>query len=215
MRHHTTSIVGPDIDDLSTKGNPPPIDNDYPSDLLAACPMAREWGVRLVTDRPEPVPFVWMAGELWWSAGIQQWVKDYGGGVRRTRAEALAAAPTTPPPGYVAPPAQPIVGERLGLVAFYADPGVRHGKNWEELSPEVRLSYTKVAIAVRREVFKEGFAEEDTEAAAKALWNATLPGIAWDELREASRKPIRVQADAALSAALASRVKRAEREDRQ
>ncbi len=44
-------------------------------------------------------------------------------------------------------------------------------------------------------------ADERVEAAAKALWNATLPGIAWDELREASRKPIRVQARAALAAA--------------
>ena len=42
---------------------------------------------------------------------------------------------------------------------------------------------------------------ERVEAAAKALWNATLPGIAWDELREASREPVRVQARAALAAA--------------
>jgi len=41
---------------------------------------------------------------------------------------------------------------------------------------------------------------ERVEAAAKALWNATLPGIAWDELREASREPVRVQARAALTA---------------
>jgi len=42
---------------------------------------------------------------------------------------------------------------------------------------------------------------ERVEAAAKAMWDATRPGIAWDELRESSREPIRVQARAALAAA--------------
>lgn len=102
-------------------------------------------------------------------------------------------------------PAQPSVGERLGRIAenVYFNTSMEGETLWDE-----------VALAARREVLKEGFAEEDTEAAAKAFWNATLPGIAWDELREASRKPIRVQAAAALSAALASRVARAEREDK-
>jgi hypothetical protein len=43
--------------------------------------------------------------------------------------------------------------------------------------------------------------DERVEAAAKAMWDATRPGIAWDELREASREPIRVKARAALTAA--------------
>lgn len=94
-----------------------------------------------------------------------------------------------------APPAQPIVGERLGLVAFYADPGVRHGKNWEELSPDVRLSYTKVALAVLREVLAEGFADEDIWAADTAF--QASPGLD-------SRKWV----ETALSAAIASRVAR-------
>jgi len=102
-------------------------------------------------------------------------------------------------PDSCPPPAHPSVGERLGLVAFYADPGVRHGKNWEELSPEVRLSYTKVALAVRREVLAEGFADEDILAADTAF--QASPGLD-------SRKWV----ETALSAALASRLARARTE---
>lgn len=113
-----------------------------------------------------------------------------------------------------APPAQPSVGEKLGEVAWRAS-GNNEPFVWNQQDNRLQESYRNAALAVRREVLKEVFAEEDVEAAAKAMWNATLPGITWDELREASRKPIRVQADAALSAALASRAARAEREDRQ
>ena len=110
MRHHTTSIVGPDIDDSNHPATPD------------SCP----------------------------------------------------------------PPAQPSVGEKLAQVCYEAF----HNGNPPEGYPHFTPWFLSAALAARREVLKEVFAEEDVEAAAKAMWNATLPGITWDELREASRKPI-------------------------
>ncbi len=188
--------------------------DQYPSDVLAACPMAREWGVEFVQDKD---------GYFGWRCDGLMFSKEDGWkphGVWWTKRDrAFQNAPTIPPPGYVAPmvkavdtsydggdsrsgpgvppPAQPSVGERLGAVA-----------RDEWLATGAVARWDRIALAVRREVLKEVFAEEDVEAAAKAMWNATRPGITWDELREASRKPIWVQAAAALSAALASRVAR-------
>lgn len=232
MRHHSTSIVGPDIDDQVTKEGMIAAMDDaarlvaswpqwkrevlrdpdpYPSDLLAAIPWAKEVGLELVQVSDKT--WLYMTKTLICCHPSRTWtnhfqddrVEGYCSGFP-TRAAALKSPPPKPP-GVVASPAQPSVGERLAQVLYHAYTGcmTQHpGRQWE-----------KAALAVRREVLKEGFAEEDTEAAAKAFWNATLPGIAWDELREASRKPIRVQAAAAISAALASRAARAEREGKQ
>ncbi len=172
----------------------------YPADVLAACPLAREWGVVLWEGDDM---FEWRTSNEMYHHGQYGWIKAYWkkAGIYTKRKKALANPPTTPPPGYVTP-AQPSVGERLGLVSFYTDPGVSHGKNWEELSPEVRLSYTKIALAVRREVLREDFTDEDIQAARREherQWGTggTSPSFCMKH---------------ALSAALASRVKRAERE---
>ncbi len=177
----------------------------YPSDLLSAIPWAKEVGLRLVQGRDhQGDSWLYVTDSLihcplwkkngWWPRVYKNDNEFYGYFPSR---EAALKSPPPKPPGFVEAPAQPSVGERLGAVA-----------RDEWLATGAVARWDRIALAVRREVLKEVFAEEDVEAAAKAMWNATLPGITWDELREASRKPIGVQAAAALSAALASRVAR-------
>jgi hypothetical protein len=215
MRHHAQTIVGPDLDgpvelknwfgfgscwggpaELSTKGNPPPVDN-YPPDVLAACPKAREWGVVLAGPMRN--------GQFEWRTADGKYYRRHDGvwaeqwcevdGVGGNRQEALANPPTTPPHGYVAPPAQPSVGERLAQVCYEAF----HNGNPPEEYPHFAPSFLPAAQAVRREVLAEPWAEEDIQAADTAF--QASPGL------ESRRWVV-----AALSAALASRCKRAERE---
>ena len=247
MRHHAQTIVGPDLDgpvelknwfgfgscwggtaELSTKGNPPPIDNDYPSDLLAAIPWAKEAGLELVevkdTEGYGPWLFItsdhWYcphSGGNWFAFGNDDPVKTRGMfGYYPTRAAALKSPPPKPPgfvevkakavdtsydggdsrsgPG-VPPPAQPSVGERLAQVCYEAF----HNGNPPEEYPHFAPSFLPAAQAVRREVLAEPWAEEDIQAADTAF--QASPGL------ESRRWVV-----AALSAALASRCKRAERE---
>jgi len=172
----------------------------YPPDVLAACPKAREWGVRLVTDRPEPVPFVWMDGDLWWSAGEQRWCKDCGGGVRRTRAEALAAAPTTPPPGYVEPKAERSTVDRLGELAYEAWHGTTTHSPFDRMPPLTQRDFCNAAQAVRLAELEEPVTDEDAD---KAL-------LEW--MRRPSQERSQASMKHALSAALASRLARARKE---
>ncbi len=184
MRHHSTSIVGPDIDGEVTKEG-----------MIAAM----EDASKLVASWPE-----WKREVLREPDSAQPSMKEAMARVD-ARAEKIVAGIPLGQRAIVSKdelrPAQPSVGERLGEVA-----------RDEWLATGAVTRWDRIALAVRREVLKEVFAEEDVEAAAKAMWNATLPGITWDELREASRKPIWVQAAAALSAAIASRVARARKE---
>lgn len=190
MRHHTTSIVGPDLDgpemrECKCVDGPGPcgrfikhtVRNDRQIEVCCGC------GAE--TD----------VGPAW------------TGCIKASDLEPPSKSNHSETPNSCQAPAQPSVGERLAVVAFDED-SRDAGQIWARQDESTKQAYRNIALAARREVLKEGFAEEDTEAAAKAFWNATLPGIAWDELREASRKPIRVQAAAALSAAIASRVAR-------
>ena len=228
MRHHETSIVGPDLD------GPYPIDNrspfrkawdetnspetpdscpdPYPPDVLAAIPWAKEAGLELVEcGRDVPTFGRWMfrtpthfyngplpsdfGGERWaaFECGVDPSIMH---GYYPTRAAALKSPPPKPP-GFEQPPAQPSVGENVMRAIHVAS-----GWSGVELTQSLRDTLRPMALAVRREVLAEPFTDEDVKAADKAFM-AFRGGGRTDWIR------------AALSAALASRAKRAEREDKQ
>lgn len=188
MRHHSTSIIGPDLDgpemrECKCVDGPGPcgrfikhtVRNDrqievccgcgaetdvgpawtgcikasdleppspYPSDLLAAIPWAKEASLRLVEAGHVfgYGKWIYVMPSHYYNAHTQEWTMMRGMkvegmfGYYPTRAAALKSPPPKPP-GFVEAPAQPSVGERLGLVAFYADPGVRHGKTGKNCRP--------------------------------------------------------------------------------
>jgi len=98
-----------------------------------------------------------------------------------------------------APPAHPSVGERLGEVAYEAWWGTNEHTKWNNPKTTCKDDFVNSALAVRREVLAEGFADEDIWAADTAF--QASPGLD-------SRKWV----ETALSAALASRLARARTE---
>lgn len=96
-----------------------------------------------------------------------------------------------------APSAQPSVGERLAKVAF--ETMFQEEELWYDgQSPSRKRDWLNVALAVRREVLREDFTDEDVQAARREhekQWGigATSPSFCMKQ---------------ALSAALASRVAR-------
>lgn len=208
MRHHTTSIVGPDIDDSNHPETPDSCPDPYPSDLLAAIPWAKEARLELVEvkDTEGYGPWLFITRDHWYCPrGRGDWF-EFGThippktrgmfGYYKTRAAALKSPPPKPP-GFEQPPAQPSVGENVMRAIHVAS-----GWSGVELTQSLRDTLRPMALAVRREVLAEPFTDEDVKAADKAFM-AFRGGGRTDWIR------------AALSAALASRVKRAEREGKQ
>ena len=224
MRHHSTSIVGPDIDGneqavwakmfpyhttpVKDAADPAP----YPSDLLAACPWAKEAGLELVECGHDKGSGKWLwfrdGRKSFYHTGDKVWRPENTTRVQiphepsvmfgnyPTRADALKSPPPKPP-GVVEAPAQPSVGDELGRVLT----ANMHGSSpWNHLSEPQKESRRVAALAVRREVLAEGFTKDDA-AAAFSRFNSSTKGDVGAMLE-------------ALSAAIASRVKRAEKEDK-
>jgi len=144
-------------------GTEEPKADPYPPDVLAACPMAREWGVVLYQHFRE---FGWCAENerTWWSA-TKGWVGHMV--VWSDRAKALANPPTCPPPGYVA--AKPALLDELAEVAWRGGTGLKEDAHkWDNEGVGSKDFYRRAALSVARRLLEKGPTPEEIDKACDA-----------------------------------------------
>jgi len=207
--------------DAALKSPPPkppgfvePTTDQYPADVLAACPKAREWGVVLFVNGIGHAD--WRAnggrhrsnGDRGWAMVEVDRVCNY-----LSRTSALADPPTEAPPGYAEPKAERSAVDRLGEVLFWLLGGANCGVRWDRQPEYVKRMYREAAQAVRLAELEEPWADSDVLEAANA---AILQFSCGKSKLHMQSKVVEKQwldvANAALSAALASRVERAKKE---
>lgn len=147
--------------------------DDYPADVLKACPKAKEWGV-VLWGPSSSGHYEWRSldGCRCWALS-ETWNLQYAPhmGNLSSKEEALANPPTVPPPGYVEPKPEPASStlDRLAEVAFDADPANAYipKDHFYNNVQNTRTVYRNIAHAVRMAVLME----EPSEAEGKAAWS--------------------------------------------
>lgn len=185
--------------------------DDYPADVLKACPQAREWSV-VLRGPLDNAQCEWRTtdGKYYWASvdfGVmgwkQQWFETQG--VGGTREQALSKPPTEPPPGWEAAksplsicgiPVDPTPknakpephtdADRLAVVAFDED-SRDAGQIWARQDESTKQAYRNIAHAVRKADRAAQLEPREEElAAAWTAWPAhARVGVYRENMRNA------------------------------
>lgn len=146
MRHHSTSIVGPDIDGPTKDGMIAAMDDA--ARLVASWP---QWKREVLRDSPPAQPSMKEA-----MARVDARAEKVVANIPLSQRAIISKDES--------PPAQPSVGENVMRAIHVAS-----GWSGVELTQSLRDTLRPMALAVRREVLAEPFTDEDVKAADKAF----------------------------------------------